>query len=266
VTLNDHFVLSSTCDENLLSLANDEFDLAQERETEGVKEMTESDQIVSKAFTSTVASLGAEQVVEKALIKGIEALASEGTATLYEIGGTVVTLQNIETKEIPELRNEYRESRNLRDQADKDFAFADKADKVARKDLDDALAQGPCIGSAEDELNKLEKEQALQQQIQKKVDSWRAAGSRDMYVVNGQLTDVAGATAAAKAALTGNGRSLQAVSTERLSVKASASQLKAALAGVKRALAACARVKTKLASYKQTTTATIARIRALLRS
>src|SRR4029079_4030936 len=86
-----------------------------------------------------------------------------------------------------ELIPDALETRELENTAFEDFKKGEEVSAEAKEDLEAALKQGPCLGPVEDRLNKLLREAADDDKVRKLVDSWQAAGSNDLYIVNQQL-------------------------------------------------------------------------------
>ena len=264
VTLNDHFVLRGNCDEDLMNKADREYEQSQSYNENGLEKLNESTKDATRTLGSYTQDFTKEQIVDKILVGATDEFLGEGSVLLVEVGGGAFTLGKIAVDLGDEILPDYLDSRLSAREADAQFNRADATAAKAQADLNAALDQGPCTGSLEDELHRLLREQAYEAQVRKQVDSWYADGTQNLYRVNGELVSEDAAIAAAKAALTGKGRSTQAASGRPPSVKANAKQVETALADVKRALAVHAKARSALARYKQRTGTTASRVKALL--
>jgi hypothetical protein len=267
VTLNDHFVLKSNCDPNLLQKADSDYEQSRAYSEAGVEKLKESNTDLVKTIKDYAVDFSIEQVAEKGLVVLTDWLATHAAVLVVEVGGTVVTIGKIVYDIGSELAPAYAGIKETRNEASQDFHKSEVWSNRGQADLKAALDQGPCVGSLEDQLNKLMHEQDIESEIRKRVDSWQAAGSQDLYVVNGELLNEQAAIAAARAALTGSSRTTQAVSSRptQATVKANATQLQTALRDVRRALVLNARARAHLTAYRRKTGGVAAQLAVLLK-
>lgn len=226
-----------TCDPDLLEKANREYEVAQQFNEAAVKELEHAAEIMQE----TVGTYAKDSAVEHALTTALEKAAEHAAKTVGEtivadatMIGLIYELYKLYMTVTGELIPAAVEVRQLEKAALKDFQSAEAEAKKAKADLDKALAQGPCVGPARDELDKLLKEAAGDTKIRALVDSWQAQGSNYLYVVNNQLVDEAAAIRHARAILRG-GRQLMSAESPRRNV--SKQQIDKALVSVRHAVA-----------------------------
>ena len=236
VTLDDHFVLKSICDPDLLAKALREFDTANGFAKAGVDELNKAADDLRdfrNEYAKEFVEIGGEKLT---ILKGVEAIshtafeALEVTASYVGIG---VTIEELYTKIVPAIRD----AGKLSAEAQQDFKRAEQWAARGNADLEQALAQGPCVDEVEGRLNKLLDDQKLQDQAHKLIDSWQNNGYLYVNPTTGDVLDEGAALKAAKAAIQGKGRSTQSAAAPPRKVYATAAQLRAALAALNRAIA-----------------------------
>ncbi len=246
------------CDPGLMAKAERKYATAKTYAEAGQRELTDAD----KEATKVIEAYTIDFVKEQALLKTLKRLAAKGgevVAESAELVGLVYELVQIDKALTGELIPAAIETHELEKTAFEDFQKSAEVAAEAKKDLDAALKQGPCLGPLEDKLNKLTRQADDDEKIHQMVDSWRAAGSNDRYVVDHQLVDERAAIAHARAVLQGS-RTTQATSRT-----VTPKQLKTALADLTRAISKHARVAQSLKRERARDETLHRRIASLLR-
>ncbi|HZR92854.1 MAG TPA: hypothetical protein VFA44_10685 [Gaiellaceae bacterium] len=261
VTLDDHFVLRSSCDPDLLDKAERELETGNSFARAASKELAqaaneftsfekeyakESGEVAAEKLSLLQAAEGVDHALEVTPLVAYADLAQAlEIAGLY--GGLIVTAEELYTKIIPA----FRERSKLADEAAADMKRAEQWWKRGNADLKAALAQGPCVGPAEQKLNDLLDAEKRKEKARRLIDSWQSNGILYLNPATGELLDERAALKQA-AAIVGASRSPQALTDDRAKIEALGRRLRAALKLVGRALSDHRAVARRIARFRTT--------------
>jgi hypothetical protein len=257
-------VYRSQCDPDLLSKALREYETARQFALAGTKELNQAAHDV-REFRNDYIYESAKIGVEKLTLLQYIQLASHTALEIAEVTafyvGIGATIEELALKFYPV----FKDARGLEKEAAKDFALAQQWAARGQKDLEDALAQGPCIGGLEDQLNQALAQQQLEDKAKALIDTWEHGGVLYRDPTNGQILDERAALVRARAIIAhGGGHAF--FSSERKRVFATVKQMRRALAQMNRAQAKHRQAKKRLDRHQKLLDRTRKRLAALLAS
>jgi hypothetical protein len=238
-----------TCDPALLSKALREYDTATSFVNAGVKELKEAAgnlREVRDDYALESAEVGAEKFGLLQLLHVLDAGYELNAVQIAEVTGLYVgigvLLEEIALKFYPT----FTAYRALIKEAEADFERAKSWSALADADMKKALAQGPCVGPVEQQLNKLLDEQKKQDEARAEIDSWENNGStRYISPINGDVLDEKAALKLARDLIAAKTRALQSTA-HATTIKLTAKRAHAALKALNRAIAHHAKAKARL--------------------
>ena len=266
ITLNDHFVLKISCDQNLLDKAQREYQTATGFADAGIKE---GDEAVDKGkdFLVDYGKEKAAEIVNEANLGDALTGLNETVGEAFEDYSIILKLGSLAIDIGFKALPAYREVRSLSSESKEDFDRADTWFDRANADLDKVKAEGTddCVGALHDELDSLLKKESLDEQAQKLIEGWNAGGSTYLNPVNGEVLGEEAAIQQAKAILLGKARSPQTLARSSRKIKVTAKQLRAAVSDVRRALGLHAKAEAQFKRYRTSTTTLLGKLKKLLK-
>ena len=189
--------LKMGCDPDALARAEREIDTGNSFAAASAKELKQA----ANEFTTFEADyakeageVGAEKASLLQAVKGLDAVLEAGPLEAYAdleqatevagiYGAVIVTAEESYTKYYPA----FKERSNLAKQADADLKRAEDWWARGKADLKVALAQGPCLGTTEDQLNKALADQERIDKEREKIESWENNGNLYVSPIDGEL-------------------------------------------------------------------------------
>jgi hypothetical protein len=254
---------AAPCDPGLLAKAQREFDTGASFANAGAKELEEAANEIRDFrddYVKESAQVGAEKATALKTLETVSDTAfavAEVTALYVGIG---VAIEEIALKFVPL----FSDARHLEQQAKKDFARAKTWTDRGNADLQQALAQGPCLGPLEQQLNKALDQKRIDERARTLIDSWEHSQAVYRDPDTGDVLDERAALQRARQILSSGSRRTQAASAKPKKVFASAKQIKAALAQINRAQTDHKRATQRLDAHQKLTDRVARKLRTLL--
>jgi hypothetical protein len=245
---NEVVVPALNCDPDLLAQALREFDTARAFSDAAVQDLKRArdeyvearDAWVKQALLIGAAGKGTQTALSQAEL-GRKALTVSAKAVI--VARIFKAIEAIGLKLIPTIRETRRVFRSAQEDMERFEDWSERADAS----LEAALAQGPCVGSLEAELDRALDEQRRQDEELALIERWENNGYLYLNPATGELHDQASALREARRSLAAVGGEVQ--SNRSLARKSSASdirRLRAAVAKLKLARTLNERVRDRV--------------------
>lgn len=191
---------TTACDPNLLQDAEREFATASSFIDAGVKELNQAADSITD-FEKDYIKEAAEVSAEKLTLLNILHSVSESATEIAEVTGLYVGIGVLAEQLAFDVYPLINDASQLSQEARDDFTRGQQWAERAEADLQKALAQGPCLGPLEKQLDALLKQQSLDEQAHALIDSWENNGAVYVDPVSNDVLNEAAALKTAKAML-----------------------------------------------------------------
>jgi len=252
---------TTACDPGLLAQAEREFATADTFINAGTKDLGQAADSITdfeKSYFSEAAEIGTEKITLLKVLEDISETAAEAAEITGIYVGAGVTAEQLAFDVYPLIKDTRQLSQEAQDEFDQGLQWAQRAEA----DLKRALAQGPCIGPDEKELDALLRDQKIDDEARSLIDSWQNNGAFYVDPVSNDVLDEAAAMKQAKAQLAATAssdlRSDGIVVLATAGAGPSKTQLQKALAYILRAMADQKDGTTKIALLQKATTTALA--------